>query len=219
MKTVYVNKEVFKEAMDYLNRDITFYDFLSHSKALLKQLLSDPINADIDSYLKDNGLTKQQLIAAMIDKGIIEKETKITESKQLNESDKFTVSYKIPKRNFERKMRRLFAELFEKNEIAESIISEEDGGGATSCGSAMQGGGSNPDAGQFLQPIGKVQRRKIYVTKEQAEMLKEMSSQDAGDYQYDVPLNFNNGNDPAYDHKNMISAGIPNKKKGVRRKQ
>jgi hypothetical protein len=104
MKTVYVNKEVFKEAMDYLNRDITFYDFLSHSKALLKQLLSDPINADIDSYLKDNGLTKQQLIATMIDKGIIEKETKITESKQLNESDKFTVSYKIPKRNFERKM-------------------------------------------------------------------------------------------------------------------
>lgn len=213
MKTIYVNKELFKEAMDYLNRDITFYDFLSHTKAFLKQLLTNPINADIDSYLKDNNLTKEELIASLIDKGILEKETQITDN------DKFSISYKIPKRNFDRKMRRLFADLFEKNEITESILSEEDGGGATSCGSAMQGGGSNPEAGQFLQPIGKVQRRKIYVTNEQANALKEATTLSPGKAEYAVPFSFNNGNDPTYNHKDIITSGIPKKKMGARRKK
>ena len=57
MKTIYVNKEIFKEAMDYLNRDITFYEFLSYTKAFLKQLLSNSTGADIEPYLKENGLT------------------------------------------------------------------------------------------------------------------------------------------------------------------
>ena len=214
MKTIYVNKDIFQEAMEYLNRDITFYDFLSHTKAFLKELLSNPIGADIDSYLTENGLTRENLLELLMEKNIIERETKIDD---INGSDSYLVSYKIPKRNFERKMRRLFSQLFEKHEIAESLISEE-GGGAASCGSAMQGGGSNPDAGQYVQPFGKVQRRKIYVTQEQADMLKETATQDAGNYQYDVPLNFNGGNDPTYNHTNMIDSGIPKKKKGARRK-
>jgi predicted transcriptional regulator len=215
MKTIYVNKELFKEAMDYLNRDITFYEFLSYTKAFLKQLLSNPTGADIEPYLKENGLTRESLLNSLMNKGIVERETKIDE---VNGSDKFSISYRIPKKNFERKMRRLFSQLFEKNEISESIITEDGEGGATSCGSAMQGGGSNPDAGQFLQPIGKVQRRKIYLTQEQADMLKETATQDAGNYQYDVPLNFNNGNDPTYNHKDIIASSIPKKKKVVRRK-
>jgi hypothetical protein len=217
MRTVYVNKSIFKEAMGYLNRDITFYEFLSHTKAFLKQLLSNPIGADIDSFLQDNGLTREDLIKILMEKGIIEKEVKIEE---VNSSDKYLISYKIPKKNFERKMRRVFSQLFEKNEISENVLFEEDGGGgATSCGSAMQGGGSNPDAGQFMTPIGKVQRRKIYITQEQADILKETATQNAGNYQYDVPLNFNKGNDPTYNHQNMIKSGIPKKRKGVRRKK
>ena len=35
-------------------------------------------------------------------------------------------------------------------------------GGASSCGNVMQGGGSNPDAGQYTVPFGNVQRRKFY---------------------------------------------------------
>lgn len=213
MKTIYVDECVFQEAMDYLNRSITFQDFLSHTKAFLKQLLLNPAGADIDDYLRENGLTRNSLIQSLMDRGIVKRETKID---QINDSDKFLISYSIPKRGFEYKMRRLFSFLFEKNEISESIISEE--GGAASCGSVMQGGGSNPDAGQYVQPFGKVQRRKIYVTQEQADMLKETTTQDTGNYQYDVPLNFNGGNDPAYNHNNMIDSGIPKKKKGVRRK-
>lgn len=103
--------------------------------------------------------------------------------------------------------------LFEKNEINENDIIKE-----TDCGGVMQGGGSNPDAGQFVQPLGKPQRRKIYITTEQSNFIQETTTHDTGNYQYDVPLNFNNGNDPAFDHSNMIAKGFPNKKKGIRKK-
>ena len=214
MKTIYVNKEMFVESLDYWDRDLTFYEFLSYTKAFLKQLLSNPLGADIDPSLVENGLSREKLLNALLERGIVEKETKIED---INDRDKYSVLYKIPKKNFDRKMRRLFSQLFEANEITESIVIKEEGGGAASCGSAMQGGGSNPDAGQFIQPLGKVRRRKIYITQEQVDMLKETTTQDSGNYQYDVPLKFNGGNDPAYNHKNMISGGIP-KKKGVRRK-
>jgi hypothetical protein len=214
MKTIYVNKKVLKEAVDYLNNEITFFGFFSHVKNFLKQLLVNPLNADIDDYLKDNNLNRKELLNLLLTRNIIEKETKIDNK---NGKDKFYVSYKIPKRNFERKIRRLYTSLFETNEINESLISETD------CGGAMQAGGTNPDAGQYTQPLGKVQRRKIYVTQEQSDFLKEMTTHDAGNYQYDVPLNFNNGNDPSYNHKNIITPNFENfskkKKLGVRKKK
>ena len=46
-----------------------------------------------------------------------------------------------------------------------SIINEEGEGGmggAASCGNVMQGGGSNPSAGQYDVPFGDTQRRDIY---------------------------------------------------------
>lgn len=44
-------------------------------------------------------------------------------------------------------------------------IMNEDGaasGGATSCGNVMQGGGGNPDAGQFITPVSPTQRRSFW---------------------------------------------------------
>ena len=48
MKRIYVNKETLKEAVDYLNNEITFFGFLSHTKTFLKELLTNPINANTD---------------------------------------------------------------------------------------------------------------------------------------------------------------------------
>lgn len=213
MKRIYVNSEILKEAVDYINDDITFFGFISHLKVFLKNLLTNPIETNIDDYLKRHGIDKDELLDELIDRNIVEKETDIDDK---SDKDKFIVTYKIPKKNFERKVRRLYSYLFENDDnINETKLTED---GATSCGSAMQGGGLNPEAGQYTAPIGKVQRRKIYVTKEQYEMLKETSTQDTGDYQYDVPFKFNNGNDPAYDHKNMMEKSFPQKKKGIRSK-
>lgn len=215
MKRIYVNNEVLSEAVAYLNNEITFFGFLSHTKAFLKELLVSPLTADVDDYLKDNGIERETFISSLLSKNILEKETKIETQ---NDSDKFMISYKVPKRNFERKIRRLYATLFEQNEIQESCLTEIDLN-ETDCAGAMQGGGTNPDAGQFITPIGKVQRRRIYITNEQLDIIKETATSDAGDYQYDVPLNFNNGKDPAYNHTNMIAKGVPNKKIGIRQKK
>ena len=214
MRTIYVKSDVLKEAVDYLNNEMTFFAFFSHVKSFLKELLVKPLSSDIDDYLKEHGIERGYLIRELINRHIIEKETKIESQ---NGEDRFSVSYKIPKRNFERKMRRLYMSWYEKNEIDESKFISEDGG-ATSCGSAMQGGGLNPDSGQYTTPIGSVQRRKIYITKEQSEILKEMSTTDAGDYQYDVPFKFNGGNDPSYNHSNIFAKSFQNKKKGIRKK-
>lgn len=225
MKKIYVTNDMLKEAVDYLNDDITFFGFLSNTKAFLKELLTNPLNADVNEYLTRHGMDRKTLLNVLMERGIVEKDTKIDET---NGKDCFSVSYKIPKRNFERKMRRVYSSLFEKNEIQESTIFEDAGGGP-GCGTCMQGGGLNPDEGQYVQPFGKVQRRKmggkteindsvkrrkIYVTEEQAKILQEMGTQDAGDYQYDVPFKFNGGNDPAYDHKNIMAKSFPRKKKG-----
>ena len=212
MKNIYVNKDILKEAVSYLNNEITFFGFLSHVKVFLKQLLNTPLQSDVDDYLKEHEISKEVLLKELIERGIVEKETKIDDK---SDKDKFVISYKIPKKNFERKMRRLYTSLFEKNEIKESNIFED---GATSCGSAVQGGGLNPDAGQYSTPLGKVQRRKIYITNEQSKLIKEISTQSAGNYQYDVPMNFNNGKDPAYNHENMMLKSFQGKKKGIRKK-
>ena len=212
MKTIYVNKELFKEAVDYINNEMTFYAFISNVKMFLKELLSSPSTADITDFLKEHGVDRKTLLNKLLDKGIVEKETKI-ENK--DNKDSFLISYKIPKRNFERKMKRLFMSMYEQ--MNGNIITEDGEGGGPGCAGVMGGGGSNPDAGTYVKPLGQVQRRKIYITNEQSEILKEMSTQDVGNYQYDVPFKFNNGNDPAYNHKNMIKQGIP-KKKGARKK-
>ena len=68
MKTIYINKDILDEALDYLNRDITFYEFLSYTKAFLKQLLSNPMGADIDPFLKENGLTRKELLNSLLEK-------------------------------------------------------------------------------------------------------------------------------------------------------
>lgn len=217
MKRVYINDKMLHEAVAYLNNEITFFGFLSHTKAFLKELLVNPLTADIDEYLKENGLDRETFINTLLSKNILVKDTKIEDQ---NGSDKFMISFKVPKRNFERKMRRLYSALFEQYEIQESYLSDSNMNICeTDCAGAMQGGGSNPDAGEFTTPLGKVQRRRIYVTNEQLDIIKETATTDAGDYQYDVPLNFNNGKDPAYNHTNMIAKGVPNKKIGIRQKK
>lgn len=209
MKKIYVNDKVLKEAVDYLNDDVTFFGFLSHVKDFLKKILTNPLNADIDDYLKKQGLDRKKMIELLLDKNIIEKETKIDDK---SGKDKFSIKYNVPKRNFERKMKRLYSSLFEKNEIKESFITEDGEGGC--CG--VSGGATSADAsGQVIGklPGEKVQRRTIYVTNKQADLLKETDTQNTGDYQYSVPFPLSNGNDPTLNHQNMIAGGVPKKKR------
>ena len=62
MKRIYVNSEILKEAVDYINDDITFFGFISHLKVFLKNLLTNPIETNIDDYLKRHGIDKDELL-------------------------------------------------------------------------------------------------------------------------------------------------------------
>ena len=224
MKRIYINKKNLKEAVDYLNNKTTFFAFLSHVKDFLKKLLKDSLQANVDDYLINRGLSRKTLINLLLDKGILEKETKIDEK---GDKDKFIIIYKVPKKNFERKMKRIYTSLFEKNEIKESIITEDGEGGCISGDGNVSNSSTSNIAGAtttnnnvgFVQPLTKkngektdVMRRKIYVTNEQINFLKETDTQNTGDYQYTVPFPCNS-NDPSFNHQNMIANGIPNKKR------
>lgn len=200
MKTIIINESQMLKLQE-ANKEMTYYAFLSHVKTYLKKLLTEPISAQPDDFLKNYGLDGEKLLSNLVDDNIILKNTKIENN---GEKDMFTVSYKIPRQNFDRKMKRLYSKLFENNIVEGLNLNECD------CGGAMQGGGENPSAGQYEQPLfGKPLRRKIYVTQEQYDRLQELKEEAVmetpiGDFGYDAPA-FAEKGDPTLDHKNMMA--------------
>lgn len=185
MKSIYITESQLKFIAENEEEEITFYEFFVNVKKFLKDLLTKPSEAEPNKILLHK-VDKSELLNKMIDLGIIKKEEKIDEV-LVDESKKVAkhyVQYKVPKRNFDEKVKELYKEIIgesfvfaNEQELVDQIkemdvdnayatrggLNEEgEGGGATSCGSVMQGGGSNPDAGQFTVPFGNVQRRKFY---------------------------------------------------------
>lgn len=185
MKSIYITESQLKFIAENEEEEITFYEFFVNVKKFLKDLLTKPSEAEPNKILLHK-VDKSELLNKMIDLGIIKKEEKIDEV-LVDESKKVAkhyVQYKVPKRNFDEKVKELYKEIIgesfvfaNEQELVDQIkemdvdnayatrggLNEEgEGGGATSCGSVMQGGGGNPDAGQFTVPFGNVQRRKFY---------------------------------------------------------
>ena len=70
MKTIIINERqtiLLKEA----NKEMTYYAFLSHVKSYLKKLLTDPISAQPDDFLKNYGLEGKELNSKLTDNNII----------------------------------------------------------------------------------------------------------------------------------------------------
>ena len=173
MKKIYIKEEKFS-LLNLINedkqREVTFYEFFMNAKAFLKDLLNKPEKAKPSELFDTYNISKNELLNKMSDLGLIKSDEKIIEVPVEEEKthpfgkkmvSKHIVKYKIPKSHFEEKMHELYKELFEKKSLV-----KEDGeggmGGATSCGGVMQGGGSNPSAGQYEAPLGPVQRRKFF---------------------------------------------------------
>lgn len=199
MKTIIINEtqaNVIKEGMDR-------HSFISHVKDYIKQLFKNPIYAQPDSFLKANGLDGETLKKHLEDNNIIVKHTSI---KNDGGKDMFHVRYSLSTNDGDRPLRRLYAKLFETNIVEGTVLNETD------CGGCMQGGGDNPDAGTFIEPLSKPIRRKtIYITKEQYQRLQEEAVMDTaiGDFGYDAPP-FKKKKDPAYNHDNMMKKSFRN---------
>lgn len=187
MKNIYITENQLKVLAEKQDNEITFYEFFVNVKKFLKDLLTKPAQAEPNQMLLHK-IDKTELLRKMEDLGIIKKSEKIDEvtvDEDTKKVAKHFVQYKVPKRNFEDKVKELYKKVIKEQfvfaneqELVDEIkamdndgayatrggLNEEGEGGcgATSCGSVMQGGGTNPDAGQFTVPFGNVQRRKFY---------------------------------------------------------
>ncbi len=164
--------------------EVTYYEFLTHTKDYLKQLISKPSTARVDAFLEKHlseiGETQQSFLKLLIERGIVEKSVKINDNLETPGAEPtFSIKYRIPRKKFEWKMKKLHVELFE---LPTSGVLNESEGVDEATGAAS--------SGQFSQPLfGGVVRRKIYITPEQAKVLGEATTtQTAGDYQYTVPF-------------------------------
>lgn len=204
MKTIIITEnqaKLLKEHANVLNEEVTFFSFLSHMKAYIKMLLTNPTNSQPDEFLVVNGLNGEKALSSLVDNNIIIKSEKIDSS---GDKDIFVISYKVPRENFERKMKRLYSKLFEEN-IIDELTLNEDGEGAMS--GAGPGASSCNDSAPIIPLFGKPLRRKL-PTDESVEMGTAF-----GDFGYDADA-LSNKKDPAYDHNNMIKKSFRDGRKG-----
>ena len=101
--------------------EITYYRFLSEVRAFLSKLLKDPIKAQPSVYLKNRDVTRKKLIDDLLKRDVLERHEKILDPTNSDEKEaKYIVKYKVHKKDFEKRIHRLYIKYFEKN-INESI--------------------------------------------------------------------------------------------------
>lgn len=96
--------------------EVTFYRFYSEIKAFLGQLMRTPLMAKPSEYLIQLGLNKNRLIKLLMQKGVLYRDEKIImpDGETINKPQ-YQVKYTVPKKNFERSIKRIHAKLFDKN--------------------------------------------------------------------------------------------------------
>ena len=116
--------------------EMTRHAFISHMEDYMKKLLKDPIHADTDEFLKFHGYDGPKALSVLLKRqnpedensAILLKNISIKnngldkEGKRLK--DTFTVKYRIPRKDYNKKMRNLYINLFESNIIENSPINE-----------------------------------------------------------------------------------------------
>ena len=98
-------------------KEMTEYKFISNVKAFLSRLMDDPTHADVPESLALNGYDRRRMIAVLRKNNIIERHEKISDKDDEGRPKKATmlVSYKVPKNNLDRKLKKLYIKLFEVN--------------------------------------------------------------------------------------------------------
>ena len=205
--------------------EMTRHAFMSHMEDYIKKLLTDPLKADTDDFLKCHGFSAPETLSMLLDgdndNAIIIRSESISNGgydengKRLK--DKFKITYKLPRKDYLKKMHKLYKKLYENSNIVNGTVLNEEGecAGATTC---------DASAGQFIEPLGGkkenvVRRKTIYITQEQLEALAEVINEEAvmdtpaGDFGYDAPVSKGYEKDDFYkeanDHKDMMKKSFP----------
>ena len=158
-KTVKLNESQLNELSDATK--LTEYKFYNNVQRFLSDLLKDPVGAKVPFLLQANNIARNQLLYHLKSNGIINRYQKISDkdSQGNPKTARMIIKYSVPKKDFAKKMKRLFIDLVAKNvpEKIEKMIDECD------CGNAMGATAGNESTGQFSKPLFGVQRRKMPV--------------------------------------------------------
>lgn len=142
---------------------LTEYKFYNNVQRFLSELLKDPVGTKVPFLLKANNIDRNQLLYHLKRQGIINRHSKIsdTDSEGNPKTAKMVIRYSVPKKDFAKKMKKLFIALVAKNvpEKIEKIVNKELD--ECDCGGAMGATAGNESMGQYSQPIFGVQRRKM----------------------------------------------------------
>lgn len=166
-KTIKLNESQLNDLSDATK--LTEYKFYNNVQRFLSDLLKDPVGAKVPFLLQANNITRNQLLYHLKSNGIINRYQKISDkdSRGNPKTARMIIKYSVPKKDFAKKMKRLFIDLVAKNvpEKIENMISEDLGKDIDECdcGGAMGATAGNESMGQFSQPLFGVQRRKMTV--------------------------------------------------------
>lgn len=180
--------------------ETTFYAFLSNIRHFLSSLIKEPLNTKVSDYLSELGFSKQKLINVLLKRDVIRRHEKIDDKDKENGNINYVVKYNVVRKQFERKIKRIYNKYVEgKKKVSDGEVEE-----CTTCG-ASSGAYVQP---LFSKPIRREMKestikknKRIFITEEQYEMLKEtLSTTNAGNYQYAVPFPVKKG-DPSLVHR------------------
>lgn len=184
-------------------KDVTFYAFLSNIKYFLSSLLKDPITTKLSDLLKELGFTKQKLINILLKRDVIRRHEKIDDKDKENGNINYVVKYNVVRKQFERKIKRIYNKYVEGAPKSEKQDMDEE---AVGCCTGSPIGYDTPLFGgqvmrRNISECKMKKNRKIFITEKQYEMLKEtLTTANAGDYGYDVPFPVDK-NDPTMIHR------------------
>ena len=154
-KTIKLNESQLNDLSDATK--LTEYKFYNNVQRFLSDLLKDPVGAKVPFLLQANNIARNQLLYHLKSNGIINRYQKISDkdSRGNPKTARMIIKYSVPKKDFAKKMKRLFIDLVAKN-VPEKIDECD-------CGGAMGATAGNESMGQFSQPLFGVQRRKMPV--------------------------------------------------------
>lgn len=115
MRKVFINEDKVQVLMES-EEEYTFFQFFSDIKSFIKGLLTDPINTRPNDRLRKHGIGNDEARLKLQDYGVVVKKETIKEPYDEATGKKISryyVTYKVPKKDFKKKIRRLYQKLIE----------------------------------------------------------------------------------------------------------
>lgn len=115
MKTIKLNEGQINEIAEVTK--LTEYKFYNNVQRFLSDLLKDPVGAKVPFLLQANGIERNQLLYHLKSRGIINRTQKISDkdSQGNPKTARMVVKYNVPKKDFAKKMKKLYIDMVAKN--------------------------------------------------------------------------------------------------------